>query len=446
VDPQVALLILVSSIAAIVILTGKLRIHAFLALVAVSIVIGLALGLPSSAVVKGVVEGFGGTVGYVGLIALAACIVGELLKQTGATIVISESILKLFGESRSPLAVGTAGYLVAPPVTCNDTAFLILSPVAKAIGSAGCYSTVFVSLALAAGAYTSFKLVFPGAPLYSAAMFQANLAEVILLGFLVSIPVFAVGLLWAHAYMRYGSHVAVRSCSPSSDEECAKSHEKLPSTVGSFGIIVVPLVLIIGRAVADAYLSEVNSVRVSIDFVGHPVVAMLVAVGFALFSARAHTSDKVSQWVSDGVARGASIIAIVGAGGALGRILGDANMGKILVSSIAGVGIPGAITVFLVAAVIKTAQGSSVVTMVTAPSILLPLLPSLGISPTLATLLVSAGAMVSVHVNDSYFWVVTGFSQISVSEGIKSLTVMSILQGITVLALITVIRSVFPSI
>jgi GntP family gluconate:H+ symporter len=446
VDPQVALLILASGIAAIVILSGKLRIHAFLALVAVAVAMGLALGLPSSVVVKDVVDGFGGTVGYVGLIALAACIVGELLKQTGATIVISESILKLLGESRSPLAVGAAGYLVAPPVTCNDTAFLILSPVAKALGSAGCYSTVFVSLALAAGAYTSFNLVFPGAPLYAATMFQANLAEVILLGFLVSIPVFAIGLLWMHAYMRHGSHVAARSCSPSSDEQSTKTREKLPSTVESYGIIAVPLVLILGRAVADAYLPEANSIRVSIDFVGHPVVAMLVAVGFALFAARAHTSDKVSRWVSDGVARGASIIAIVGAGGALGRILVDANMGKILVSSITGVGISGAITVFLVAAVIKTAQGSSAVTMVTAPSILLPLLPSLGISPTLATLLVSAGAMVSVHVNDSYFWVVTGFSQISVSEGIKSLTVMSILQGLTVLVLITLIGNAFPTI
>jgi len=120
-------------------------------------------------------------------------------------------------------------------------------------------------------------------------------------------------------------------------------------------------------------------------------------------------------------------------------------MGRILVSSIAGIGVSGALTIFLVAAVIKTAQGSSVVTMVTAPSILLPMLPSLGVSPTLATLLVCAGAMISLHVNDSYFWVVTGFSQMSVPEGIKSLTVMSILQGLTAFVLIMAIRSVLPA-
>jgi GntP family gluconate:H+ symporter len=176
------LAVLVLGVAAIVILTAKLRVHAFLALISVSVMMGLALGLPSAAILRAVVEGFGGVLGYVGLIALAACIVGELLKETGSTTVISESILKLFGESRSALAVGAAGYLVAPPVSCNDTAFLILSPVARAVGDAGCDSTAFLSLALAAGAYTSFKLIFPAAPLYAATMFHANLVEVIVLG------------------------------------------------------------------------------------------------------------------------------------------------------------------------------------------------------------------------------------------------------------------------
>lgn len=442
---SVALLVLVAGIAAIIILTGKLRIHAFLALIAMSVAMGLVLGLPPSVIVNDVVEGFGGILGYVGLITLAACIVGELLKETGATIVISESILKLLGKSRSLLAVGAAGYLVAPPVNCNDTAFLVLSPVARALGNAGCYSTAFVSLALAAGAYTSFKLVFPAAPLYAATMFQANLAEVIVLGFLVSIPVFAIGLLWTHAYMRYGSNRDPRTCSPLSDEQSQNSHEKLPSVIESYGIIAIPLALILGRALVDAYSSEANGIRASIDFLGHPVVAMLIAASVGLFAARAYPREKVSQWVSDGVARGASIIAIVGGGGVLGRILVDADMGRILVSSIAGIGVSGALTIFLVAAVIKTAQGSSVVTMVTAPSILLPMLPSLGVSPTLATLLVCAGAMISLHVNDSYFWVVTGFSQMSVPEGIKSLTVMSILQGLTAFVLIMAIRSVLPA-
>jgi GntP family gluconate:H+ symporter len=446
VDSLAGLLILTLGVIGIIVLTAKLRVHAFLALVAVSIVMGLALGLPSSTLVTDVVEGFGGTLGYVGLIALAACILGQLLKETGASTVISESILRLLGKSRSPLAIGAAGYLVAPSVNCNDTSFLILSPVAKALGNVGCCSNVLVPLALAAGAYTSFKLVFPGAPLYAATMFNANLVEVILLGLLVSIPVFAVGLLWTYAYVRYGFKQTALPNSVESGERPRTGDKKLPSVVMSYGIVAVPLTLILVRSLVGMYIPEASSIRASVEFLGHPVIAMLVAVGIALFAARAHSREKVSEWVGEGVARGASIIAIVGGGGVLGRILVDAGVGKALVSSIAGFGISGALVIFMVAAVIKTAQGSSMVTMITAPSILMPLLPSLGISPTLATLLVSAGAMVSIHVNDSYFWVVTGFSQMSVSEGIKSLTVMSVLQGITVLVLVTAIRSLLPTI
>lgn len=359
---------------------------------------------------------------------------------------ISESILKSLGKSRLPAAVGSSGYLVAPPVTCNDTAFLILSPAAKALGIAGGYSAVFVSLALAAGAYSSFKLVFPAAPLYAATVFQANLAEVILFGFLVSIPVFAVGLLWTHTYTRYGLRHSSRPHSPLAADQSLVTHGTVPSAIESYGAIAVPLALILGRALADGYMPETDGIRVALDFVGYPVIAMLIGVGLALFVARKHPKEQVSQWVGDGVARGASIVAIVGAGGVLGRILIAADLGKVLGSAIASIGISGAITVFLVAAVIKTAQGSSVVTMVTAPSILLPLLPTLGVSPTLATLLVSAGAMISVHVNDSFFWVVTGFSQMSVSEGIKSLTTMSIIQGLTAFGLIMAIRSILPTI
>jgi len=412
----------------------------------VSLVMGLSFGFSPSDLVKYVVDGFGETLGYIGLMVFAATIVAELLAKTGAATTMSRSILKFVGKSRVPVAVGASGFLLAPPVTCNDTAFMILSPAARTLGIAGGYSPILVSLALAAGAYSSFKLVFPAAPLYAAAAFHADLAKLIVLGFLVSIPVFAAGLLWTYAYARYGHYEPPRT-QPSLDErQSPVASEVSPSIIESCVTITVPLALILARALADAYLPEVQGIRSAIDFVGHPVIAMLVGVGLALFVARKHPKEEVSKWVGDGLARGATIVAVIGAGGVLGKILIAADLGKLLGSLIAAIGISGAVTIFLVAAVIKTVQGSSVVTMVTAPSIVLPLLPALGVSPTLATLLVSAGAMISVHVNDSYFWVVTGFSQMPVSEGVKSLTVMSLVQGLTAFVMIVVIARVLPTI
>ena len=448
-DSASQLIVFTFGIIAIIVLTARFRIQAFLALISVSIFMGLFLRISPNDLVKNVVDGFGDTLGYVGLLVFAATIIGELLGKTGATVVISESILRLVGRTRTAFAIGATGYLVTPPVACNDTAFLILSPVARVLGRASGYSTIFISLALAAGTYSSFKLVFPAAPLYAATIFQADLAAVIVLGFLISVPVFGIGLLWTRAYT-HRSAFRSEQADPRAEKDSAFVHDRLtnidlPSPIESYGIIVIPLILILSRALADAYLLASNTFRVLTDFIGYPVIAMLIGVGLSLFVARKHRTEEVSEWFGEGVARAASIVAIVGGGGVLGRILLTADLGRVLGSSITALGISGAVVVFLVAAVIKTAQGSSVVTMVTAPSILLPLLPTLGISPTLATLLVSAGAMISVHLNDSYFWVVTGSAQMGVSDGIKSLTAMSIIQGLTAFALVMLIRTLMPA-
>jgi len=441
-DALVALSILGLGIATIIVLTAKLRVNAFLSLTAIAVAMGFALGLGPNAIVQDVMNGFGGTLGYIGLIFLAATIIGVMLDKTGATIVIAESLLALLRKLRllscRPLAAGIAGYLVAPPVACNDTAFIILSPVSRALGSGGGSSAVLVSLILAAGAYSSFKLVFPAAPLFAASIFQANLAQVIVFGFIVSLPVFAVGVLWAKFYGRHDTSKLADTV-----EEPIK-RDNLPTVLESCAMIAVPVALILSRSVLDAYLQESSLIRLSMDFLGHPVIAMFLGVGFGFLVARRQPIETISQWVGEGLTRAAPVVAIIGAGGVLGQILLDSNIGNVLGSSLSRIGIPGVLVIFLVASIIKNAQGSSVVTMVTAPTILLPLLPALGVSPTLATLLVSAGAMVTINVNDSFFWVVTGASHMTIDQGIKSLTMMSIIQGITALALILLIKATFP--
>jgi GntP family gluconate:H+ symporter len=443
-DGLIAFSTLALGIATIVILTAKFRLNAFLALITVAVAMGLALGLGPAVVAKDVVDGFGGTLGYVGLIFLASTIIGVMLDKTGATVVIAESTLKLLSKSRvlccRPLAAGIAGYLVAPPVACNDTAFIILSPVARALGSVGGYGAVVVSLILAAGAYTSFKLVFPAAPLFAAAIFKANLPNVIILGIVTSLPVFAVGVLWAQFYGRR----VLNKVGSAEEEPLPMKHENLPTLLEAGLMIALPVALILLRSTLVGSLPETSIAHLSLNFVGDPVIAMMLGIGFGFFVARRQKMETISEWVGEGLTKAAPVVAVVGAGGVLGKILLDSNIGSSLGSSLTTMGLPGAVVIFLVAAMIKTAQGSSIVTMVTAPTILLPLLPALGITPTLATLLVSAGAMVSVNVNDSFFWVVTGASHMTISQGMRGLTLMSVAQGTTALLLLLLIKAVFP--
>lgn len=440
-DGSILLGVFVALIAVMIFLTTKLKLHAFLAILLTGITLGLVAGLAPSNVLELTVEGAGNTLGYIALIVLLATIIGEILEKTGSAITISESITRLVGNSRAPLAIALTGYLVAIPVMCNDTAFIILAPIAQALAFGTGFSSATFSIALAAGAYTSFKLVFPAAPLYPATMFGANVGKVLALGLLVSVPVFVVGMIWAY---RCCSRFGASKNASISYAELKKKYTKLPSAISSYMPILIPLVLILFKSLFDAIFSSDNLVRSTFNFIGNPVIALLAGVVVAALIAGRNTSkETLGEWMSNGVKRSASILAIVGAGGAFGKILEATGLGLYIGNRVLTAGVPAILVPFLVAAAIKTAQGSSMVTMVTAPSIILPILPALNLSPVVATLAVSAGALICVNVNDSFFWVVTGFSEMNAATGIKALTLLSIIQGIVAFAVVAVLGTYF---
>jgi len=430
-DGAALILVFLLGIVAIILLTAKLKLHAFLSIFLVTTVMGLAFQLPPTELVKLMLQGFGNVLGYIAIITLSACIIGEVLDKTGATLTFSNSILRIVGRSRSPLAVGLAGYLLAVPLICCDTAFIMLSPVARSLAGGSGFPLSLLAMALAVGAYTSFKLVFPACPLFPATIFGADFGKVLVLGLLTSIPTFIVGMLWAY---RGRSELNGGQIGEQSYEELRKKYAKLPSALASYAVILTPIALICIKSLLDGVRPESDMARVIFDFLGHPIIALPIGVALSLRLARGASMKEVNGWVSEGIGRAASILAIVGAGGALGSVLQGVGIGTYLGKAIVSVGVPGVLVIFLVAAAIKTGQGSSMVTMVTAPSIILPILPSLAVSPVLASLAVCAGAMISVHANDSYFWVVTGFSKIDVPTGYRRLTAVTVIQGLVAIA------------
>jgi GntP family gluconate:H+ symporter len=182
-----------------------------------------------------------------------------------------------------------------------------------------------------------------------------------------------------------------------------------------------------------------NSIRVVFDLIGHPVLALPIGIGIALLLAKDKPREEVNHWITGGIQRAAPILVIVGAAGIFGAVLQMTGIGSFLGHSIIAFGVPGVLVAFLVAALIKTMLGSSTVALVTAPAIILPILPSLGISPALAAIAVSAGTLICINVNDSFFWVVTGFGEMDVSTGYRTITLMSVLLGLTALVVIVLV-------
>jgi GntP family gluconate:H+ symporter len=416
-----------------VILTSKFKILPFFALFAVAIVVGLVTGIPLNEMSGVVIDGFSKTLGYTTIITVSAIIVGEIMKETGAIYVISQTILKAVGKENSPFAVGIAGYVVAFPVLCGGTAFILLSPLAKSLASSGAAKPMKIILALAAGSFASYALLFPAAPLLPVTLLEADIASSFILGIVASIPAVIIGLLISQR-LGNGLETKLELTETGSMDEQVAQFGKLPSASTVMMILMVPIALIVGKSI----ITNVFRTNISIlEFLGDPVIALPIGVILSLYLAKGKPIEDVNKWITKGVERSASVIMIVGAGSVLGTVLQLTGVGTYLGNIAMGFNLPALLVVFLIAAIMKTGQGGTTTTMITSTSIILPLLPSLGLHPVMAAMTICAGAMIMVHVNDNFFWVVSGFSKMDVASGYRTISVLSAVMGIAAFLVIS---------
>lgn len=428
-----SLIVFFAGIISFVILTSRFKIPPFFALFLVAIIVGLITGIPLADMSGVVIDGFSKSLGYTTIITVSAIIIGEIMKETGAIYVISRTILKAVGKENSPFAIGIAGYVVAFPVLCGDTAFIMLSPLAKSLAISGVADPMIIILSLAAGSFASYALLFPAAPLLPVTILEADIASSLILGLVASIPAVIIGLLIARRLGNGQRNGLDLSETESLDEQLEK-YCRLPSAATVMSILLVPIALIVGNSVVTNVLG--TSIPV-LDFLGAPVIALPIGVTLSLFLARGRSVDEVNRWISNGVQSSASVMMIVGAGSVLGTVLQMTGVGAYLGSIAMGFNLPALLVVFLIAAIMKTGQGGTTTVMITATSIILPLLSSMGLHPVMAAMAISAGAMIVVHVNDSFFWVVSGFSKMDVASGYRTISVLSAVMGITAFLVIS---------
>jgi GntP family gluconate:H+ symporter len=430
------LVLLVLSIAFIIVATAKLELHPFLALLITAFGFGILSGMPLLEVVKSVNDGFGGTIGYIGIVILAGSIIGTFLEKSGGALTLAERTLKLTGEKNVPAAMGIVGYVVSMPVFC-DSGFVLLSPLNKALARKAGITLAGSAIALSLGLYATHTMVPPTpGPVAAAGILNADLGLVILWGVVVSF--FALIAGWLFAVL-----VASRTyISPDGGTEDAETETvapppgPLPSLGKSIAPIIVPIVLIVIRSIAELPAKPFGAgpFITFISFIGQPVVALLIGVALAMLLPKKLHKDMISStgWVGQAIVAAATIIIITGAGGAFGKILQNSGIAAVIGESLAGVPL-GIWLPFIVAAGIKTAQGSSTVSIITTASLMAPLLPSLGLEDETAKALVvvaiGAGAMVVSHANDSYFWVVTRFSNMDVPTGYRLQTLGTLCEG-----------------
>lgn len=428
------LFLLLVAVVFIIIVTAKLNVHPFLALLIAAFGYGiLSRNLSLNEVISSINEGFGGTIGHIGIVVLAGSVIGIFLEKSGGAYRLADSTLQAVGKKNVPLAMAAIGYIVSIPVFC-DSAFVILSPLCKALSHKSKSSLAAGAVALSLGLYATHTMVPPTpGPVAAAGIIGADLGLVILWGGIVSIIALTAGWLFA---VKFTSKVNIDNTTDNENDQEERLIEA-PSLIKSIVPIILPIILILGRSICEYPTRPLGDGRGAeiICFIGQPVVALLIGVFFSFLLPKKLSKEMLSSsgWVGQAVLSAATIIIITGCGGAFGKVLQNSGIDKVVKGYLGesfglSIWLP-----FLIAAALKTAQGSSTVAIVTTAGIVSPLLPTLGLESAMAKALVvvsiGAGSMVVSHANDSYFWVVTGLSGMTVKQGYRLQTLGTLIEG-----------------
>ena len=424
-----ALLSLLAALAFIIYGTSKLKWPAFLVLLLASLFLALATGVNPEEIGPLLSEGFGKTVKSIGLLIVFGSIIGVALEQSGATKRIAISMLSRLSFLPLPYTVAIIGYLVSIPVFC-DSAFVILSSLNKRLSQKSGVPLLALTIALSTGLFATHVLIPPTpGPLAAAASLELNdLGLLIIMGGSVAFLLMLVGAVFAQ---RISKRVSLEVQLPETEEE---SIEQLPSLKLAIAPIFIPLLLI--------GLSSF-SIHFKIDPTLALGVGMLLSFRLGRFT---KTESFLSQVVNKGIQTAAPILLITAMGGTLGLVISKLPMAEFVAEHLLYPEL-GLLIPFLIAALLKSAQGSSTVAIITASAMVFPMLTTLGLDSDLGktwvVITVGIGSMTVSHANDSYFWIVSQFGNLSVKEAYRYHTYATLLQGVA--GLIIVLAGYFIS-
>ncbi len=447
-----SLFFLLAGISGMVLLTVKYRVHAFFALLLVCFVVGLGAGLPVNELTGAIKTGFGNILQSIGLIIVLGTTLGVVLEYTGSTQVMAETVLRWVGKKRAALAMSLTGFLVGLPIFC-DAGFIVLSGLNRTLARQTGISLVVMSVSLATGLYSIHCLAppHPGAAA-AAGIIGVDPGRLILMGILVAIPAALAGYLWARRAGKMtfytdsktdregrktdGEGIDKGMYREGADDGGARNKGTAtyrPTAIRAFLPVLVPIGLIALKSILLVYAPMGKSGWPVLLAAGDPMVALSSGILLAFMAGRSWDREKISRLLTDSAEKAGGILVIIGAGGAFGAVLAATGMGAQL-----GEAMPlhrlGIFFPFLLCCVLKTAQGSSTVAIITAASIVLPLLPALGLDTEngrlLCVLSMGAGSMFFSHANDAYFWVITRFSGLSMNAMLGVYTVATGIMGL----------------
>lgn len=430
------LLCLIGGIGLIVLLTAKYKVPAFFALLLSGLLVGLGVHLPFIEIISTLKDGFGNILKSLGLIVILGTTLGVILEYTGSTAVMAGYILTKTGEKHAAWAMSITGFLVGLPIFC-DSGFIVLSGLNKNLAKRTGTPITVMSVSLATGLYAVHCLIPPHPGSSAAAgVVGADIGRLMIFGALVAIPGMIAGNIWA----RYAGSKFTNA--RPKDETVVENVSNPPTVLKAFLPIIVPLLLIALKSVFTVEPAAGFKWLSPVMALGDPVAALMIGVLLSLNCKRGWSKTELSKLLQDAVEKAGGILIIIGAGGAFGAILIASKIGAQF-GGVLNLGYLGIFFPFLLTFVLKTAQGSSTVAIITAASIVQPLLGTLGLDTgtgrLLCVLAMGAGSMMISHANDAYFWVIAKFSDLEMKPMLRVYSIATIIMGVTSIAIVYIL-------
>ena len=430
------------AVIALIVLIARYKLHPFVALISVSLAMGVAAGMPLAAAVKALQDGVGATLGFIAVVVGLGTMLGKMMAESGAATSIATTLINLFGERRVHWALMVVAFIVGIPVFFQ-VGFVLLIPLVFTIARRTGLSLVRIGIPLVAGLSVVHGLLPPHpAAMLAVTAYNADVGLTILYGLLVGLPTAALaGPVFA---TRIAPHIALPADNPLARHLEGESVKEMPGFAISLFTVMIPVILMLLASLGDLTLSSASAVRSTLHFIGHPIVALLIALLFSFWSLgrpRHFTREEVLKFCNDCLGPTATILLVIGAGGGFNQVLVQSGVGGAIADVALGSHASPLFLAWVVATLIRVATGSATVAMTTAAGIVAPIATARpGTSAELLVLATGAGSLMLSHVNDAGFWLIKEFFNMSVPQTLKTWTVTETIIGVAGL-LFTIVLS-----
>jgi gluconate:H+ symporter, GntP family len=430
-NPLLALLAFVGVIVLLLFLIAKWRWHVFLALLAPLLIFGLIPGIRTNNFIAAFEAGFGSTLGSIGVVIVLGSIMAEALRHTGAIQTITRTMVALVGEKRMPLALTLTGFILGIAIF-SDVAYVILNPLVHSAAKLMNVSIGVMSVGLVGSLQLTHAIVPPTpGPLAAAALVGADIGKTIVFGGLACLVGSLAGWLWGQYVI--GPRMKTQASDDYAGSDWLGANTAgLPSPLKAYAPIIVPIVLISSQSIARLFLPEGHVVRAGLAYVGWPVIALSVGVwlSYRNIGTVEHRKDSTSKWVEEGLRLSAMILVVTGLGGSLSEILRGTPAVETVSGFFSANDLPAILLPFVIGIIGNMITGSTTVGVITAGSLVAPMLGNLALSPEAAMLAGASGSVIIKYVNSSYFWVCTSLSKLPVNEAIVGYGGATLIGGI----------------